>query len=345
MQIELDFDSFCDAKYLSSGVFAPLNGFMCENDFKSVCQNARLSNGEIWSIPITLDAKNSPTSDRSELIYDGEIVGEMKISSEFIAQKSDIFALFGTKDENHPGVKKELTKNKLRLAGEIKIEDKFLKDSLYNGYLKDILNLKENQSCCGFQTRNPIHRAHEHLQRIALETCDFLFINPLIGWKKSGDFAPEAINAAYSVMISKFYPQKRVHFAPLITQMRYAGPREAVFHAQVRKNLGCTHFIIGRDHAGVGDYYGIYEAQDFARKNANRLGIELLLLSEPYYCEFCGQITSANACSHDESQKLRISGTKIRESLKNGKIPPALMMRKEISEAILSLPKEQILIP
>lgn len=350
MKIELDFDSFCDAKYLASGVFAPLDGFMNEADFKSVCASSFLANeagasrGGVWTIPITLEKPKDFKGYEAQLVYEGKSVGFIDISDEFEAKDDDIFAVFGTNDKNHPGVKKELNKNKIRLAGKPQIEEKFLENDLYKGILKNKLELKENSKICGFQTRNPIHKAHEHLQRTALEICDYLFINPLIGWKKPGDFAPEAIFAAYSTMIEKFYPKNRVYFAPLITQMRYAGPKEAVFHALIRKNLGCSHFIIGRDHAGVGEYYGVYEAQEFAKKFADKLGIELLLLSEPYYCEFCGQITSANACCHDEAQKIKISGTKIRECLKSGKIPPAIMMRKEISAAILSLPKEQILI-
>lgn len=344
MKIELDFDSFCDAKYLASGVFDPLSGFMSEADFKSVCQKSTLANGEIWTIPITLEKPKDFFGTSADLVFEDKNVGYIEITDEFEIDINDIFAVFGTKDVNHPGIKKELDKSKIRISGKIQIEPKFLENELYKGFLKDKLNLDNSSKVCGFQTRNPIHKAHEHLQRTALEICDYLFINPLIGWKKSGDFAPEAIFAAYDAMIKKFYPKERVYFAPLITQMRYAGPKEAIFHALIRKNLGCTHFIIGRDHAGVGDYYGVYEAQEFARKFKDKLDIELLLLSEPYYCEFCGQITSANACSHDEAQKIKISGTKIRECLKSGKIPPAIMMRKEISEAILALPKEQILI-
>lgn len=344
MKIELDFDSFCDAKYLASGVFAPLDSFMNKVDFKNVCRNSSLSSGDVWTIPITLEKPKDFIGDKAELVFNGQSVGFIDVVDEYEVDLDDIFSVFCTNDKNHPGVNKELNKNKIRISGKMEIEQKFLKNELYKDYLKDKLDLSNKSKVCGFQTRNPIHKAHEHLQRIALEVCDYLFINPLIGWKKSGDFAPEAIFAAYNAMIEKFYPKERVHFAPLITQMRYAGPKEAIFHALIRKNLGCTHFIIGRDHAGVGDYYGVYEAQEFAKKVAYKLGIELLLLSEPYYCEFCGQVTSANACSHDEAQKIKISGTKIRECLKSGKVPPAIMMRKEISEAILSLPKEQILI-
>ena len=193
----------------------------------------------------------------------------------------------------------------------------------------------------GFQTRNPIHKAHEHIQRLGLEVCDGLFINPITGWKKKGDFTQEAVIAAYSEMMKAFYPADRVYMAGLKTQMRYAGPREAIFHAIIRRNLGCTHFIIGRDHAGVSGYYGAYDAHDLARKLSTEhdLGIELLLTREPYYCKKCKQVVTDKPCSHYATDRVEISGTIIRKYIADGNIPDEIMMRQEIFDAILGCGK------
>ena len=195
----------------------------------------------------------------------------------------------------------------------------------------------------GFQTRNPIHKAHEHIQRIGLEVCDGLFINPIVGWKKTGDFTQEAVMAAYRRMIDEFYPKGRVHIAGLKTQMRYAGPREAVFHAIIRRNLGCTHFIIGRDHAGVGGYYGAYDAHALARELEPELGIHLLLTREPYFCKKCGQIVTDKHCAHYSTHRVEISGTIIRKYISDGSIPDEIMLRKEVFDAILGC--GQVFIP
>jgi len=197
----------------------------------------------------------------------------------------------------------------------------------------------------GFQTRNPVHRAHEHLQRIGLELCDGLFINPLIGWRKAGDFSEDAVMKAYECMIEKYYPADRVHLAGLRTYMRYAGPREAVFHAIIRKNLGCTHFIIGRDQAGTGEYYGKYEAQDLARKLKENgdLGIELLLLKGPYFCAQCDQIVSEKHCGHGEGSVFPVSGTLIREALIRNERPDERFMRPEIADVLISLGQDKFI--
>lgn len=197
------------------------------------------------------------------------------------------------------------------------------------------------RTVAGFQTRNPVHNAHEHLQRLALDLCDALFINPITGWKKVGDFTEEAVIAAYEKMIAEFYPKGCVYFAGLKTQMRYAGPREAIFHAIIRKNLGCTHFIIGRDHAGVGGFYGAYDAHALARGIMSKydLGIELLLFNEPYYCSKCGFIVSNKTCAHESTHRTEISGTIIRECMSAKRIPPEQLMRPEISKELIKLDK------
>ena len=347
MNIALSNDSFLDLKYLASGVFSPLSGFLGYEEYKKVVYDMSLLNNEIWTLPITLEVPNLNDfhiGARTNLFYNNENIGSIKIRDKFSIDKKEIYEIYQSKDEKHPGIQKELKRSKYRVGGEIKTSKKILENTLYKGYLQDIFKDKNIQTIAGFQTRNPIHKAHEHLQRVALELCDALFINPLVGWKKIGDFTQDAVIKAYSVMIKDFYPQDRVHFATLQTNMRYAGPKEAIFHAILRKNLGCTHFIIGRDHAGVGNYYETYAAQDLAKALQDRLDIKLLLLKEPYFCKKCEQIVSDKHCKHDASQKIYISGTKIREALSKGEIPPTSMMRKEISQSIINLGKENIFI-
>ena len=227
-----------------------------------------------------------------------------------VNQQNDIKYVFGTDDINHPGVSKELLKHKYRIGGKVTVFDKsILKNSLDPKKTKSYFKEKGWNTIAGFQTRNPVHKAHEHLQRVALDICDGLFINPLVGWKKIGDFSEEAVIDGYKSMIDTYYTGLNIYFDTLKTPMRYAGPREAIFHAIIRRNLGCTHFIIGRDHAGVGDYYGKYEAQELAKKiiKTDDFGIELLLLSEPFYCKKCGQIVSEKTCHHPKKHIQRLA--------------------------------------
>ncbi len=346
--INLTNDEFLDLKNMFSGVLAPLNSFMGSDDFKSVAHDLRLKNGEVFTIPITLATELAKINcgEIKSLYFNGEKIGEIKISDIFTIEKADFYAVFNTNDLAHPGLKKELTRPAKRIGGNIQISDKLLKDiranSLYKGVLRDIFS-SDIKTICGFQTRNPIHRAHEHLQRVALELCDALFINPIIGWKKPGDFTNEAVFAAYKTQISEFYPKHRVAIRGLETAMRYAGPKEAIFHAILRKNMGCTHFIIGRDHAGVGDFYSKYAAHDLAKELKGELGIELLLLYEPYFCKKCQQIVTKKHCDH-YGERIAISATQIRKELAANKEPDTDMMRKEIADAILALGRENIFI-
>ncbi len=328
---------------IETGLLYPLTGFMGEHDYRSVVDCYKLVNGEVFTIPVTLDVERGlyekvTTGDVVLLCSHNEKVAEITIESKFIMANEDIEKIFMTLDEMHPGVAKEKSRFPYRIGGKTKlIKTELLEDALIPAETKSIFAEKGWKTVVGFQTRNPIHKAHEHIQRIGLEICDGLFINPIIGWKKKGDFTQEAVIAAYNRMCEEFYPKDRTYMAGLKTQMRYAGPREAVFHAIIRRNLGCTHFIIGRDHAGVGGYYGAYDAHDTARKLAseNNLGIELLLTREPYYCRRCGQIVTDKHCAHYDTDRVEISGTIIRKYINDGYIPDEIMMRKEIFQAIL----------
>lgn len=345
-KVELSDELLQDLINIATGLFYPLKGFMSSNDYYSVLNNMTLSSGDVWTIPISLDVDvdiyNSVIiAEKVMLTHKHKKIGYIVVDDIYIVNiEEDNLKIFGTQSIKHPGVEKELAKKKYRVGGEVEVTD----ISLLNGSLnpKDVKNYfksKNWKTIAGFQTRNPIHKAHEHLQRIALEICDGLFINPLVGWKKPGDFSEAAVNLGYKTMIEKYYIGLNVYFENLRTAMRYAGPREAIFHAIIRRNLGCTHFIIGRDHAGVGDYYAKYEAQKLAKAiiTKNKLGIELLLLSGPFYCKKCGQIVTEKTCNHEEKYIEDISGTKIRAMLTVNKRPNDIYMRPEVADSIISL--------
>lgn len=346
-QVEISEETLQDILNIDVGILAPLTGFMTEAEFRGTVDDCLLSGGSVFTIPITLDVSKAVydgviMDETLGLTVHGECVASIVAESKFVLTDEDLEKVFKTKELAHPGVKKEKARSPYRIGGKVRL----LKHELLDGALnpletKRIFQEKGWKTVVGFQTRNPIHKAHEHIQRLGLEICDGLFINPITGWKKVGDFSEEAVIAAYETMTREFYPKERVYMAGLRTQMRYAGPREAVFHAIIRRNLGCTHFIIGRDHAGVGGYYGIYEAHDFARSLAEKydLGIELLLTREPYYCKKCGQIVTDNTCGHYDTDRVEISGTIIRKYISDGFMPDEIMMRREIFDAITKCEK------
>ena len=341
MTVIISEETLQDIINITTGVLAPLTGFMDAGDFRSVVDHCHLKNGEVFPLPVTLDLpkeqyEEAKTGQRLSLSFRGKIAAEISVDSKFILTGSDLEKVFRTSDNAHPGVCKERKRSPYRVGGEVTLLDR----TLLNGALrpeetKRVFAAKNWKTVVGFQTRNPIHKAHEHIQLIGLEVCDGLFINPIVGWKKTGDFTEEAVMAAYRKMAREFYPPERIHIAGLRTQMRYAGPREAVFHALIRRNLGCTHFIIGRDHAGVGGYYGPYDAHTLARELEPELGIQLLLTREPYYCKKCGQIVTDKHCAHYNTDRVEISGTIIRKYIQEGFIPNEIMLRREIFQAIL----------
>lgn len=346
--IEISEETLQDIINIETGLFYPLKGFMTKTQFRSVVDECLLSEREVFTIPITLDVPQNREPLPGQLLplfFRNKKVADLEVEDVFYITDEDIKKIFGTVDMRHPGVRKEKERSALRVGGKVRLFDRtLLKDALCPEETKKIFSEKGWKTVVGFQTRNPIHKAHEHLQRIGLEVCDGLFINPIIGWKKPGDFTQEAVIAAYQKMIEMFYPQDSVYMAGLKTQMRYAGPREAVFHAIIRRNLGCTHFIIGRDHAGVGGFYGAYDAHKLSKELAEKydLGIQLLLLHEPYYCKKCGMVVSEKNCGHYATERVEISGTIIRQYINEGMIPDEIMLRREVFDAILGC--EQIFI-
>lgn len=340
-------DTWLEASNIADGTFAPLSGFLKKGDYQSCVNKMTLSSGEVWPIPISLDIPLEFKKDIEKESFillindDKEQIAEVKIEDLFTVEaKEDVKKIFGTDDTNHPGVKQELSRSPLRVGGELKLVKK--EDSLFPQYAlspketRELFKQKGWRTITGFQTRNPAHRAHEHLQRIALNVTDGLFIQPLIGWKKSDDFSPKAVIAGYETLIKEFYPDKHVLMGSLRTPMRYAGPREALFHALIRRNHGCTHFIVGRDHAGVGNYYEKYAAQELCCSFDN-LGIEILPLSGPYFCNKCTEVVTDKTCKHGDRYVEHVSGTKMRALLSSGKRPPEAFLRKEISDTLLEL--------
>ncbi|WDE09249.1 sulfate adenylyltransferase [Thalassomonas viridans] len=341
-----------DCINLATGLFAPLTGFMKASDYRGVTDKMQLTSGEPWTIPISLDVdpetyRLSQHVPRLYLRYQDREIGFIEIADCYqVDIAADTIKVFNTGDLAHPGVAREHSRQPYRVGGKVVItEPQVQEGALTPEKTRNFFKAQGWKSVAGFQTRNPVHKAHEYLQRVALETCDGLFINPLVGWKKAGDFSETAVVNGYRAMLDEYYCGLRVHLDTLKTPMRYAGPREAIFHAIIRRNLGCSHFIIGRDHAGVGDYYGKYEAHDLARKLMAKhdLGITLLLLKEPFYCHKCEQIVSDNTCAHPHSERESISGTKIRAMLAQDQRPGERLMRKEVADAIISLKQHKFI--
>jgi len=327
---------------ISTGLFAPLDGFMDSKDYRSVVDDMCLANGTVWTIPITLDSNYMVKDDIIELVYNSEIVASIEVEDIYKVKDEDIKKIYGTTNIKHPGVKKEINRGRYRIGGKVTlIKKELIKNSLDPQKTKHYFKEQGWNTIAGFQTRNIPHRAHEYLHRLALEFCDALFINPLVGWKKKGDFSEDAVEIGYKALIDNYYTNLNIYFDTLKTPMRYAGPKEAIFHAIIRKNLGCTHFIIGRDHAGVGEYYSKYEAQELALKLQDKLDIKILTFKEPFFCSKCDQIVSENCCGHKNITK--ISGTKVRKMLSDGTIPPKEFIRDDVAKKIINL-KENMFI-
>lgn len=346
-ELELDKSGYLEFEKLALGAFSPLGGFMNEDEFRGVVDNMRLPDGSPFTLPVALDLSTEVAErirglPRVTLVYGGEEVGTLAPDSFFTCDRtSTAEKLFGTADSSHPGVKRFCTAGDVFVGGPVdlkkRISFEFSDHELTPSRTREIFAERGWNTVVGFQTRNVPHRAHEYLQRVGLEIADGLFVQPLVGWKKRGDYTPEAIISGYQKLISDFYPKNSVVFGILSTSMRYAGPREAVFHAIIRRNYGCTHFIVGRDHAGVGDYYGLYDAHDLTRRFDGELGIEILRLHGPYYCRICDGIATHRSCPHettDPDAVHHISGTDMRAILTGGREPERHLMRPEIVAAL-----------
>ena len=346
---EVSSDIRNDAENIATGVFSPLEGFMIQEDFLNVLKEGRLSNSIPWTLPIVLDTEKEIANQMKELrvvvlCSGGEKFGIMHVEEIYGYEKENVAnAVYGTTDVNHPGVNR-LSKMKEFLVGggveifHLKENDEIQKFRMHPSETRSEIVRRGWKTVVGFQTRNVPHVAHEMLQKAALNLYDGLFVNPLIGKKKIGDFTDSLIINAYESLIMNYFPKNRVLFSTTHTTMRYAGPREAIHHAIMRKNFGCTHFIVGRDHAGVGNYYPPFAAQEIFNEYPD-LDIIPVIFPSFYFCKKCISYANDKTCPHGVESKEELSGTMIRQMVNSGKIPEKHLMRPEISELILKSEK------
>lgn len=336
-----------DVENIAKGVFSPLEGFMNREDLESVLSLKRLSSDVSWTIPILLDVSTDKSSQLDEgrdlaLYFKAQPLALMHLEEKFDFEKNKLaIQTFNTLDLTHPGVRAVKQLGEVFLGGKIDLIQSPI--GPYDRYKLEPMEtrvlFKEKgwKTIVGFQTRNPPHLGHEYLQKTALAFVDGVFVNPVIGKKKTGDFKDEVILKAYNVLMRNYYLKDSVVMSILPFEMRYAGPREALFHAIVRKNFGCTHFIVGRDHAGVGGFYGPYDSQKVFEEFPD-LGISPLFFKSFFHCNKCNAITNEKACPHSENMHVKLDGTKIREMLSKRQIPPKELMRPEVAEAIAAHP-------
>jgi sulfate adenylyltransferase len=341
----LDARELADLELIAIGAASPLTGFLDSRDYQSVLDRLRLANGTVWPLPFTLavsdDAPVKPGDERALADSTGRLWGAITVTDVFTRDPiAESRAVYGTEDPAHPGVAYLLARPRTLVGGSVRVlplgDDRpFLEYRLSPRELRARINELGWKTVAGFQTRNPIHRAHEHLTKIALEVSDGLVIHPLVGETKQDDVPASVRFAAYRVLVEKYYPKDRTILAAFPAAMRYAGPREAVFHAIARKNYGINQIIVGRDHAGVGKYYEPLAAQRiFDQFEPDDLGVKPLRLDPTFYCRACGTLASSKSCPHGPAERLELSGTKVREILRSGGHLPQEFTRPEVAEVL-----------
>ena len=331
-----------DLDMLACGALSPLEGFMGREQYERVLEDMRLTNGLVWALPVCLAVEQAPSGDRVALADKSErLLGVLEVEDAYDYDKErEAERCFRTTDEAHPGVARLYAQHPLYLAGSVtvfeRVPPEYPELALDPAETRRTFAERGWKRVVGFQTRNPIHRAHEYLTKGALETVDGLLVHPLIGETKSDDVPAEVRIDCYRVLLDNYYPPGRVVLAAFPAAMRYAGPREAIWHAICRKNYGCSHFIVGRDHAGVGTYYGTYDAQlIFDEFEAHELDIEPMFFEHAFWCRVCGQMATPKTCPHEGEDRVALSGTKVRELLCAGELPPAEFSRPEVAQVLI----------
>ena len=348
--VDISPDLANDVENIADGIFSPLEGFLNQQDFESVISKGRLANGIAWTIPTVLDVDDDTGKKMKEagnvLLKNPEGTGIAILHVEDVYsydKQATVNGVYGTNDESHPGVAKTNSMNDFLVGGKIDYiqrqnETQIRKHRMTPSQTRELFEKAGWKTIVAFQTRNPPHVAHEMLQKNAITTRDGVFVNPLIGKKKSGDFKDEIIVKAYETMIENYYPQDKCQLATLHTEMKYAGPKEAIHHAIMRQNYGCTHIIIGRDHAGVGKFYDPFAAHKIFA-DYPELEIEPIFFPAFFYCRKCLTFTNPNVCPHDADDREQISGTKLREMIQNGEAPSEFILRPEVAKVIIDFDK------
>ena len=347
-RLRLNEREVADIEMIATGAMSPLEGFMCRDDYTSVLDLMRLSSGLPWTLPITLAVKEGDGSEYKEGSDvalddpDGNFLGVLHLVEKYRVDKQlEAEKVLLTTDPAHPGVQYLQSVGDVYLGGKISLIHR-PKHTILNNYRLDpketrvLFKTRGWERIVAFQTRNPIHRAHEYLQKCALEVCDALLIHPLMGATKEGDIPADVRMRCYEVLLEKYYPKTRVAISVFPAAMRYAGPREAIFHAIARKNYGVTHFIVGRDHAGVGSYYGTYDAHYiFSEFDPEEIGVTPLFFDHAFFCKKCGNMASTKTCPHGSADHVFLSGTKVREMLSRGECPPEEFTRPEVAQVLM----------
>jgi sulfate adenylyltransferase len=346
-QVQLTAMAVSDLEMIAVGAFSPLTGFMNKDDYDNVIDNMRLSNGLPWTIPVTLPVDDEVAAGLDEgqeiALLDGDyLMGVMTVAEKYLADKErEAREVYRTTEDAHPGVARLFRQGKWLLGGEV-----FMLNGPKNAEFPELRHEPAQtrrmfaaqgwRRIVAFQTRNPIHRAHEYIQKTALEIVDGLFLHPLVGETKADDIPADVRIESYRAILRDYYPAERVLLGVFPAAMRYAGPREAIFHAIARKNYGCTHFIVGRDHAGVGNYYGTYDAHHiFDEFDPDELGITPLFFDYTFFCKKCGGVVSAKTCPHSKEDWVFLSGTQVREMLERGEMLPEEFTRPEVSRVLM----------
>jgi 3'-phosphoadenosine 5'-phosphosulfate synthase len=342
-----------DLEMIASGGFSPLEGFMSRADYESVLSQMRLKNGLPWSIPITLSITEDEAfsiargSDVALQDPTGRVLAILHLTDKFRADKEyEAQAIYDTTDMQHPGVRRLFEDGNIYLGGSVSVlvhpdGSPFPENRLDPKQTRALFSERQWRRVVAFQTRNPVHRAHEFIQKCAMEIADGLLLHPLVGETKGDDIPAHVRMECYRVLLDRYYPKERTVLSVLPANMRYAGPKEAIFHAIMRKNYGCTHFIVGRDHAGVGNYYGTYDAHRiFDSFTPAEIGITPLFFDHTFYCRKCSGMASSKTCPHGTEEHVTLSGTRVREMLRAGETPPQEFTRPEVAEVLIGSMRE-----